>query len=177
MGPRRRQPRPRQAIAARPWWKPSPGASIWVMAAHEIEGRTCVVTGAGGFIGLALARRLSGDGARVVGLDVDWSARDRIAAAGARFERCDTTDGASLGEALDGAELVVHAAARVSDWGAMDDFVRVNVEGTRNVLEAAHEAGAGRVVHISSVAIWGYEHRRELDEDAPARPCGIPYID
>jgi nucleoside-diphosphate-sugar epimerase len=135
------------------------------------------VTGAGGFIGLALARRLAGDGARVLGLDLDESARGRVVATGARFERCDTTDALSVRKALDGAELVVHTAARVSDWGPMDDFVRVNVEGTRNLLEAATAAGASRVVHISSVAIWGYEHRRELDEDAPARPCGIPYID
>lgn len=135
------------------------------------------MTGAGGFIGLALSRRLSDEGARVLGLDVDESARDRVAAAGARFERCDTTDPRAVREVLDGAELLVHAAARVSDWGPMEDFVRVNVEGTRNVLDAALEAGVGRLVHISSVAIWGYEHRRELDEDAPARPCGIPYID
>ena len=54
---------------------------------------------------------------------------------------------------------MVHAAARVSDWGPMSDFVRVNVGGTKNVLDAAARAGATQVVHVSSVAIWGYEHR------------------
>ena len=56
----------------------------------------------------------------------------------------------------------------------MEDFVRVNVRGTRNVLDAA---GPRRTVVIASVAGWGYEFRRDLDEDAPPRPCGLPYVD
>ena len=68
----------------------------------------------------------------------------------------------------------MHTAALVGDWGALEDFVAVNVRGTRNVLDAA---GAARVVHVSSVATWGYEFRRDLDEDAPVRACGEPYVD
>jgi nucleoside-diphosphate-sugar epimerase len=56
----------------------------------------------------------------------------------------------------------------------MEDFVRINVRGTRNVLDAA---GSRPAVVLASVAGWGYEFTRELDEDAPPRPCGIPYID
>ena len=55
--------------------------------------------------------------------------------------------------------------------------MRVNVSGTRNVLDAARAHGCDQVVHISSVAALGYEHRDDLDEDAAPRPCGIPYID
>jgi nucleoside-diphosphate-sugar epimerase len=147
------------------------------MYAMTVTGRSCVVTGAGGFIGLALCRRLAADGADVTGLDIDPRAAERVEDAGAAFAVCDTTEPAALRGALAGAELVVHAAARVSDWGPMDDFVRVNVRGTRNVLDAAVQTGVARVVQISSVATWGYEHAYELDEDAPPRPCGIPYID
>jgi nucleoside-diphosphate-sugar epimerase len=147
------------------------------MYAMTVTGRSCVVTGAGGFIGLAVCRRLAADGARVTGLDVDPRAAERVEGAGAAFVVCDTTEPAALRGALVDTELVVHAAARVSDWGPMDDFVRVNVRGTRNVLDIARETGAERVVQISSVASWGYEHPHELDEDAPPRPCGIPYID
>jgi nucleoside-diphosphate-sugar epimerase len=57
----------------------------------------------------------------------------------------------------------------------MDDYVRVNVGGTRNVLDGARHAE--RVLHLSSVAIWGYEFRRDVHEDHPPRPTGIPYID
>jgi nucleoside-diphosphate-sugar epimerase len=147
------------------------------MSAMPIEGKTCVVTGAGGFIGAAVCARLSAAGAAVTGLDIDPSAAQRMANAGARFRPCDTTDPRATRDALSGMQLVVHAAARVSDWGPMRDFVRVNVRGTRNVLDAARASGAERVVHVSSVASWGYEHSADLDEDAPPRPCGIPYID
>jgi nucleoside-diphosphate-sugar epimerase len=59
----------------------------------------------------------------------------------------------------------------------MQDFVRVNVAGTVNVLDAASAAGAERVVHISSVVVYGYESPLEQDEAAFRRTYGIPYID
>jgi nucleoside-diphosphate-sugar epimerase len=142
----------------------------------DLAGARAAVTGAGGFMGGALCRRLVQEGCRVAGLDVDQGAAARIEAAGAEFRRCDVTDAAAVGDALSDRSLVIHTAAIVSDWGAMDDFVRVNVGGTRNVLDAAEAAGA-RVVHISSVAIWGFRFSSELDDDAEPRPCGVPYID
>jgi nucleoside-diphosphate-sugar epimerase len=142
-----------------------------------LEGSTVAVTGAGGFIGRAVCERLAAAGALVRGLDLDASSAERVGDAGATFAPCDVTDAASVDRGLEGCELVVHAAARVSDWGPMSDFVRVNVGGTKNVLDAAARAGCTQLVHVSSVAIWGYEHREALDEDAEPRPCGIPYID
>lgn len=56
----------------------------------EVTDERVAVTGAGGFIGLALCRRLAGDGRAVVGLDVDGHACERVEAAGARFEPCVT---------------------------------------------------------------------------------------
>ena len=121
------------------------------------------VTGAGGFIGGAVCRRLAADGDEPIGIDLAGADR-----------RADVADPASTVAALAGADAVVHAAAIVSERGRMADFVRVNVRGTRNVLDAA----AGRpVVAIASVAGWGYEFSRPLAEDSPPRPCGIPYID
>src|SRR5207237_8530168 len=52
-----------------------------------------------------------------------------------------------------------------------------NVRGTANVVGAAASAGAERVVHISSVVVYGYEHPAEQDESAFHRVHGIPYID
>ncbi|HEY8584967.1 MAG TPA: NAD-dependent epimerase/dehydratase family protein, partial [Capillimicrobium sp.] len=60
------------------------------------------------------------------------------------------------------------------DWGTMADFVEVNVRGTRNVLDAAADR---RVVHVSSVAGWGYAFSRDLDEGAWSRRTGAPYVD
>jgi nucleoside-diphosphate-sugar epimerase len=127
------------------------------------------VTGAAGFIGRAVRRRLEAEGVgSIVGLDL---------AGGDGVVACDVTEPAALAAALEGVTHVVHAAARVSDWGPMEEFVRVNVRGTRNVLDAAEAAGAERVLHVSSVAVWGYDFRADLDEDAPPRATGVPYID
>lgn len=143
-----------------------------------VQGRRIAVTGAGGFIGAAVCRRLVDEGATVVGVDLPGGASDRVRATGADFRVADITDPAATTVALDGADGVIHTAAMVSDWGRMADFVRVNVGGTRTVLDAAQAVGAQRVVHLSSVATWGYEFRDDLaSEDAPPRVCGAPYVD
>jgi nucleoside-diphosphate-sugar epimerase len=141
------------------------------------------VTGAGGFIGEATCRGLVERGAEVVGLEIDEARGERVAASGAGFAVCDVAadpgDGRSAEQVLAAIEPdhVVHTAAHVREWGDMDDFVRVNVGGTRNVLDAASRAGAGRVVHVSSVVVYGYDDPSEQDDDVFHRTYGIPYID
>jgi nucleoside-diphosphate-sugar epimerase len=143
----------------------------------RLAGRRAAVTGAAGFIGAALCRRLVAEGAEVVGVDVAEREAGRVRAAGAEFAPGDVTDRGALTAALEGAELVVHTAAYVREWGAMEEFVRVNVGGTAKVLDAAAEAGAERAVHISSVVVYGYDDPTEQDEGAFRRTYGDPYID
>jgi nucleoside-diphosphate-sugar epimerase len=126
--------------------------------------QTVAVTGASGFIGSAVCARLRADGDEPIAIDV----------AGDPDRRADVSDPSATVAALGGADAIVHAAAIVAERGRMEDFVRVNVRGTRNVLDAA---GPRRTVVIASVAGWGYEFRRHLDEDSPPRPCGLPYVD
>ena len=143
--------------------------------ARRFEGRTIAVTGAGGFVGGALTAALVRAGADVRGIDTAPAGLERVAAAGATPVRADVTDLVGLREALAGSTHVVHTAALVHEWCEMAEFVRVNVGGTRNVLAAA--ADAERVVHVSSVVVYGYDDAREQDETAPRRAYGIPYID
>ncbi|MFN2612016.1 MAG: NAD-dependent epimerase/dehydratase family protein [Solirubrobacterales bacterium] len=143
----------------------------------ELSGKTVAVTGAGGFIGAAVCRRLAEAGCEVIGLDSDRGVKAKVAASGASFALADVTDRAALDRPLAGAQVVVHTAAYVREWGDMESFVRVNVGGTVNVLDAAEAAGAERVVHISSVVVYGYADPSEQDESAHRRNVGIPYID
>lgn len=143
----------------------------------RFDGATVAVTGAAGFIGARLAECLVAEGAEVVGIDVSPVACERIAATGARPALCDVTDRAAMTAVLAGSTHVIHTAAFVHEWGTMAEFVRVNVGGTATVLAAARAAGAERVVHTSSVVVYGYDQVGEQDEDAHLRSGGIPYID
>ena len=143
----------------------------------DLHTASVAVTGAGGFIGLALCERLAAGGARVVGLDRDAASAARVAAAGAEFAQGDTTDRQSLDHAFAGCTGVIHTAALLGDRAGMAAQIAVNVVGTRNVLDAARDAGAERVVHLSSVATWGYDFATDLPEDSPPRVCGDAYVD
>ncbi len=134
--------------------------------------RRVAITGASGYLGLALARRLVEQGDRVSGLVRPTSAEAACAELerlGVRLVRGDVTQPDSLPPLLDAADLVVHGAAvigyRRRQWGAM---AATNVLGTRHVVEAALAVGVGRFVHVSSIAAIGVtDSPRLLGDDAP----------
>lgn len=81
----------------------------------------------------------------------------------------DVTDARSVATALHDVDTVVHSAALVTYSGARrDDYLRVNVQGTENVLSAMVSAGVRRLLHVSSVAVYGIERdHRGTVEAAP----------
>ncbi len=132
--------------------------------------RQIVVTGASGFIGAHLARRLIGTGASLT-----LTGRNRAALKEfSGHARCLALDLAvdSLDDLLAGADAVVHCAARSSPWGRREDFQRDNVIATRRLVEASTRAGVHRFVHLSSPSIYfQFGDRRNLTEsfNAPAK--------
>jgi nucleoside-diphosphate-sugar epimerase len=145
----------------------------------HLDAKRVAVTGAGGFIGSATCDRLASEGAKVIAVDIDPALEPRVAASASEFRIVDISDAAATAAALKGADLVVHAAAFVREWGTMEEFIPVNVGGTVNVLDAAEATGAERVLHLSSVVVYGYAADGELDETASRRigRHGITLVD
>ena len=143
----------------------------------RFDATRVAITGAGGFIGTALAHHLNAQGADVIGIDVSPTATARLISEGIEAAVADVTDRPALDLALGGVDVVFHTAALVHEWGSMQEFVRVNVGGTATVLDAATATGVDKVVHVSSVVVYGYDDPGEQDETAQLRTYGIPYID
>ena len=75
---------------------------------------------------------------------------------GVEVFEADLKNAESLKRALDGAQTVYHAAAKVSDWGAWESFRAEAVESTTNVVEACRSAEVGRLLHVSSISVYGH---------------------
>jgi nucleoside-diphosphate-sugar epimerase len=122
------------------------------------------ISGGAGFLGLHLARRLVADGVEVRSLDL--APLDDPQLAGAVDElRGDVRDPAACRRLVDGADVLVHAAAALPIQASRESIVSVNVGGTAAVLAAALEAGVRRVVLVSSTAVYGVPNHHPISED------------
>jgi nucleoside-diphosphate-sugar epimerase len=129
-----------------------------------------LVTGAGGFVGARMIDRLQRRQVPARAL-----VRRRLGGGNAgTVERVygDVTKPETLPAAVAGCDVVFHCA-----WGgdALVDARRINVEGTRHLIEAAARAGVRRVVHLSTMAVHGDDLPAELTEDAPLVTQGDAY--
>ena len=116
-----------------------------------------LVTGATGFIGGNLVRELLKDGHDVRALCRAGSNRSNIEGLDVEVAVGDLRDRDSLGPAMKGREALFHTAALYSLWSPNPgDFVRTNVEGTTNILEAAMEEEVERVVYTSTASVFGH---------------------
>ena len=129
------------------------------------------VTGATGFIGGQTADRLARAGHELNCLVRRTSDTGRLAKLGATLTSGDVTDKASVLKGMSGCEWVVNIAAAYSFWLPRKRvYTDVNVGGTRNVLEAALETGVSKVVHVSTMAIYGKPADRPFKEDSDPGP-------
>ena len=124
-----------------------------------------LVTGATGLLGSHIVEQLRRRGQAVRVLVRPTSDRSWLQTQGVEFVAGDVTDPDSLLPACRGCDAVYHSAAKVGDWGPWEEFQRVTIDGTRNVIEAAVAAGVRRLVHISSISAYGYHTRNgTIDE-------------
>ena len=130
-----------------------------------------LVTGASGFIGRTLCERLTGDGHEVRGVDLAADPQRGVLAG-------DVSAEGEWQQAFAACELVIHTAASVSlRLERADDTWRANVLGTANVIDACERAGVARLLHFSSVTVFGLTFPDRVDERYPVHPSGIPYPD
>jgi len=134
------------------------------------------ITGATGFVGGALVRALAQDGAEVHALARSVSARGVLDGIPIIWHEGDITIPQTLSGVFEGADWIIHAAGLLGKFGVSEQvYQRSNVEGTRNVLEAAlASASRARVLHVSSPGVLGPTTREPVAEDAPYFPSN-PY--
>jgi nucleoside-diphosphate-sugar epimerase len=125
-----------------------------------------LVTGASGFLGGAIARRLRADGHAVVTLQ--RSPAPELEALGIRVARGDIADPAAVHAAAAGCEVVFHVAAKAGHWGPYAEYHAANVLGTQAVIDACRAHGIGRLVHTSTPSVVHAGGDLEgIDESAP----------
>jgi nucleoside-diphosphate-sugar epimerase len=124
------------------------------------------ISGGAGFLGLHLARRLLAEGHRVRTLDL--TSLDEPELDGRVDElRGDVRVAADARRLVDGADVLVHAAAALPIQVSRTAIRSVNVEGAAVTFAAAREAGVRRVVLVSSTAVYGVPERHPIHEDDP----------
>jgi 2-alkyl-3-oxoalkanoate reductase len=125
-----------------------------------------LVTGGGGFLGLAVVRRL-----RERGDEVRSFSRSRypvLEALGVEQFQGDLADAEAVERAAAGCDVVLHVAAKAGVWGPYQEFFRANVEGTRNVLAACRRQGVRRLVHTSTPSVvFAGRDLEGVDESVP----------
>ncbi len=124
-----------------------------------------LVTGANGFTGSHLVKALEQQGNEVVALVRKSSNLERLSDRAVQLVYGDITDRDALKTAMAGADTVFHTAAYV-ELGLVNgaEMERVNVEGTRAVMEVARAAGVSKVVYCSTIGIFGDTQGQVIDE-------------
>jgi nucleoside-diphosphate-sugar epimerase len=137
-----------------------------ILALDESEASMRIfVTGASGFVGGHVARTLA-ERHEVLAMARSEEGMAQVRALGATPVRCAL--GQVPADALAGVDAVVHCAARAEDWGTRQQFWDANVEGTRQLLEAARRAGVARFIHIGTeAALFHGEALEGVDETHP----------
>ena len=135
-----------------------------------------LVTGAAGFLGGHLVDMLleRGDDVRAMVRPVEDAGRLRKLE-GVEVVHGDLTDPASLKQAVQGVQCVYNVAAKTGPWGLEDVFWATNVQGLADLVHASMDAGVQRIVHTSSITVYGHHLHGIMTEDDPFHAEDNPY--
>ena len=138
------------------------------------ENDILLVTGASGLVGSHVCQTARGRGVRTRAIIRESARDDFLKQCGVETVIGDLTDQDSLRAAIDGTTCVVHCAAKVGDWGPVEDYRRVNVGGTQSLIEECQTAGSvKRFVHVSSLGVCQARDHYGTDETEPPNATGI----
>jgi len=125
-----------------------------------------LVTGGAGFLGQAVVRRCLARGyhVRVLGrTPLTGALAEQV-----EFQRGDIADRTAVDTAVQGCDYVFHVAAKAGVWGPWEDYLRINIGGTTNVVEACRARGVSALVHTSTPSVvFSGEAFRGADETLP----------
>jgi nucleoside-diphosphate-sugar epimerase len=136
-----------------------------------MTGKRFLITGGAGFLGINLTRYLLARGHDVVSLDLadfTYPERSRITEI-----KGDIRDLATVKRATQGVDIVIHTAAALPLYTPQDIYT-TDIDGSRNVLQAAYDEGVERMIHISSTAVYGIPDHHPLFENDQLQGVG-PY--
>lgn len=130
-----------------------------------------LITGATGFLGGALTRRLKSMGWEVTASGRNPAKLDQLEREGVRTIQLDITQKDEMTTACKEQEIIFHCAAFPSPWGNYEKFYQANVIGTRNVVQACEANKVKRLIHVSTPSIYfDYKSRTDVKENDP-----LPY--
>lgn len=133
------------------------------------------VTGGSGFVGRHLIKTLVQRGESVHALARSDTSRKTVTALGAQAVAGELDSIEAMAAGMQGCELVVHAAAKVEEWGTRADYRRINVTGTANVIAAALQAKVKRLVHVGTEAPFATgAPLHNIDESKPLPNKPLP---
>jgi nucleoside-diphosphate-sugar epimerase len=135
---------------------------------------TILITGATGMVGSAFARRAAESGYAVQAMVRPNSDRSILDGVPVEFVTGDLSAPETLPAALAAADVVVHAAAHVGDWGPAEKYRAINVIGLEHMVHAAARSGRmRRWIQISSLGVYRAQHHYGTDESVPPDPVGL----
>ncbi len=128
---------------------------------------SCLITGATGFLGGHVAEACTRRGIQIRALARPNSDISLLKRCDATIVSGDLGDESAIRQAVEGVDSVVHCAAKVGDWGPVEDYRAVNVEGLRRLLDACKDQPLKRFVHVSSLGVYAARHHFGTEESEP----------